>query len=549
MKKESQEFDITFQIIEDHFPILQENIREYEQHCVTYLIHDKKQIYIGETSHLKNRFKNHFENKKKQVLTQAKIITSEYFNKSAVYDLESRLINYIFADNQLELLNIKKDQSSHNYYLKKEINDQLFRKIWNKLQEKGIAKNSLTDLENRTLFKYSPFKELSSNQNDVINKALNLISIKTDEEDIGFDGSIINKRILNPKGSKIIINGGPGTGKTLLIVKMVYDLIRHYGVTNQRIAICIPQSSLLQTFKKMFKEAKLKVTLIKPIQLSKVEKGYYDLLIVDEAHRLKKYFSKQSKDLKHLQDGQTELEYALKSSNNLVLMYDENQSVRPADISSKEIAVLKGFSKLILHEQFRVKKGANYLLFLENLLQISNGIPDPSHIDEYQFEIVEDINTLYHKIRKHNEAVGLSRLLSGYFKEWISKKNSKLNDFADEGLDLPWNRTAVGWIHTKSSPDEVGCIHTIQGEDLNYAGVIIGDEIYYDPGDKKIKIRSENYYDRNGTPVKGTDPDNKLLTQHIKSIYYVLLSRGMLGTYVYIKNKALRDYFKSALSA
>jgi DUF2075 family protein len=545
-----QELDITFEIVEDGFPLLERNIKEYEQHCVTYLIHNDKQLYVGETSHLRNRFKDHTKGKGQYKLAKTKIILSDFFNKSAVYDLESRLINYFYADNHFDLINIKKDQASHNYYLKKEINDQLFKKVWEKLRSKGLAKNDLFELENNPLFKYSPFKEFSSNQLEILDQIINITTVETNIEDIGFDGSTILKREFNPNGSKVLVTGGPGTGKTLLIVKIVHDLIKRYGVESKRVAVCIPQSNLLNTFKKMFRDAKLKVQIIKPIDLSKVSKNHYDFLIVDEAHRLKKHFSKQSKDLKHLANGKTELDYALAAAKNLVLMHDEKQTVRPADITPQDIKSLKGFHKLPeLKEQFRVLKGAKYLTFLAKLLQIEPGTPDSTDLGEYHFKVVNDIKELYTHIKRHEEDVGLSRLASGYFKEWISKKNPKLNDFEDEGLKLPWNRTAIGWVRSETSLHEVGCIHTLQGEDLNYAGVIIGDEIYFDTKDQKIKINPEHYYDRNGTPVKGTDPNDLALTQYIKNIYYVLLSRGMLGTYAYIKDKNLREYIKKSLQS
>ena len=131
--------EITFDIIQDSFPELQNSFKEYESHCVTYLINNQKQIYIGESSHLKNRFKDHSKTKEQYKFKKSHIITSEFFNKSAVYDVETKLIEYIFADKRFEVVNKKTNQSSHEYYMKKEINDVLFRTLWAKLQEKGIA--------------------------------------------------------------------------------------------------------------------------------------------------------------------------------------------------------------------------------------------------------------------------------------------------------------------------------------------------------------------------------------------------------------------------
>ena len=543
-----RETNLSFEIISDEFPLLRENIKEYEKHCVTYLIHNENQIYVGETSNLRSRFKDHAKSKNAFKLVKSKIIFSDFFSKSAVYDIESRLINYIYADRKYELINIKKEQSSHYYYLKDQINDQLFKNIWKALLERKLVSKTLTELENNYLFKYSPFKEFSENQISVINEAIKIISQESNKEDIGFDGSIISLRELNKQGSKILITGGPGTGKTLLIVKLIHDLTRKYAIPSDKIAICIPQSNLLKTFQKMFREVKIKAKIIKPIDLSKVVDGYYDLLIVDEGHRLKQHFSKQTKDLKHLKDGTiTELDYAIKKSKNLILMYDSKQTVRPADINEINPNKLIGFSKLELTEQFRVKKGFNYLQFLEKLLQISPGKPDANHLGEYEFKIVDDIKELHQIIKAKDKEHGLARMASGYYKKWISKNDPKLNDFEDEGLKLPWNKTIVGWVQTPNAINEVGCIHTLQGEDLNFAGVIIGDEIYLDPIDYKIKIRKENYFDKNGTPVIGTDSADDKLSQYIKNIYYVLLSRGMSGTYIYVKDKNLKNYIKSFL--
>jgi DUF2075 family protein/DNA replication protein DnaC len=542
------EFDITFDIISDRFPPT-ENIKEYEKHCVTYLIHNNEQIYIGETANLRSRIKDHQKVKEKFKFVNTKIIISDYFNKSAIYDIESRLINYIYADNKYELINIKKDQSSHNYYLKNEVNEQLFKKIWNRLKNLEIVKNDLGELENNYLFKYSPFKEFSENQLETINEIIQTITDKTEIEDIGFDGSTINLRKISNKKNKILVKGGPGTGKTLLIVKLVHDLTKKYGIDASEITVCIPQGSLLKTFKTMFRQAKLKVKLVKPVELSRAKNQQYNLLIVDEAHRLKQHFNKQSKDLKHLAGGKvTELDLAISKSKNLILMFDDQQRVRPADINVKDLNK-SAFQEFELAQQFRVKNGANYLRFLKAILQISHHKPSSKDLNEYDFKIFDNINEMYRQIKEKETEFGLCRLASGYFKKWISKNDPKKYDFEEEGLKLKWNTNITSWIHTPESKNEVGCIHTLQGEDLNYAGIIIGNEIYYDPKDQKIKINPKNYFDQNGTPINGTDEENAQLTDLIKNIYYVLLSRGMRGTYLYVKDEPLRKYFKEILKA
>lgn len=543
--------EIKFEIVEDKFPLLEKSIKEYEKHCVTYLIHNDNHIYIGETSNFKKRVNDHSKNtkKRKKNLIKAKVITSEFFNKSAVYDIESKLINYMFADNKYEILNTKLNQNSHEYYMKKEINECLFKNIWNKLKEKNLVKNDLIDLENSDLFKLSPFKEFSDEQINIINNVVDFITEEcpSKEEIISFDGSIVKKRKLKDSEESILVSGGPGTGKSLLIIKIVHLLLKKYMLEDAKIAICVPQTSLQSTLKKMLREAKIKAKIIKPIDMSKELSEKYDLIIVDEAHRLKRHFNKQTKDLKHLEKGKyTELDFAIKKSKHLILMYDEKQTIRPADLNLDDINHKK-YKKFKLTQQFRVKKGANYLQFVENLLQITSDKPSLKDLGDYDFVIFDDLQNMHNEIKEKDKQFGHCRMGSGYYVKWLSKKDNTLFDFETEGLKAQWNTKIPGWVQDPKSVNEVGCIHTLQGQDLNYAGIIIGDDLYLDPSDMKIKINKDKYFDNNGTPINGTDEDNIELENYIKNIYYVLLTRGMLGTFVFIKDENLRHYLYEVL--
>jgi len=541
--------EITFDIVQDSFPDLKENLKEYEGHCVAYLINNNTQIYIGETSHLKNRFKDHTKAKGQYNFSKSKIIMSDFFNKSAVYDIETKLIEYIFADKKFEVINKKTNQTSHEYFMKTEINDVLFRKLWEKLQKEGLANKSLTQLENTELFKYSPFKEFSEHQLSVMQATLNLISIETDNDLITFDGSTVKQRKLHEDDKSIIINGGAGTGKTILITKLIHDIEKVYQIENISIGICVPQTSLQGTFKKLLRDMKLKAKILRPIDLSKNLDEKFDLLIVDEAHRLKRHFNKQTKDLKHLQGGKyTEFDFAQIKSKHLILMFDEKQTVRPADIQVSDLK-LNNPNRFYLHEQFRVKKGRNYLNFVQSLLQITDQKPQFDDLGEYTFDVVDTIQKLHSIIKEKDNKVDLCRMSAGYYKPWISKTNTKLYDFDENGYKLQWNTRLEGWVQSDNAINEIGCIHTLQGQDLNYAGVIIGDDIYFDETDNKIKVRKENYFDRNGTPINGTDSDNAQLSQLIKNIYYVLLSRGMLGTYIFVEDPSLKKHILSIIQA
>jgi DUF2075 family protein len=144
------------------------------------------------------------------------------------------------------------------------------------------------------------------------------------------------------------------------------------------------------------------------------------------------------------------------------------------------------------------------------------------------------------KVKKRNKEVKLSRVVAGYSWKWRSKKKPNLKDIVIENCELKWNSPVKNWIHSTNAINEVGCIHTTQGYDLNYAGVIFGKEISYDPKKNEIIIIKENYCDINGKSGILNPND---LKDYILNIYATLLQRGIRGTYVYVCDPALKAYF------
>ena len=130
------------------------------------------------------------------------------------------------------------------------------------------------------------------------------------------------------------------------------------------------------------------------------------------------------------------------------------------------------------------------------------------------------------------------RQVAGYAWPWISKKDQTKKDIEIQGIKRKWNHCTEGWVHTPEAIDEVGCIHSIQGYDLNYAFVILGKDIGYDKNTKQIIVRKELYFDQNG---KRSTTYEQLL-EYIKNIYYVLMTRGIKGTFLYVCDDDLREY-------
>jgi DUF2075 family protein len=166
---------------------------------------------------------------------------------------------------------------------------------------------------------------------------------------------------------------------------------------------------------------------------------------------------------------------------------------------------------------------------------------DPEYQDfgNYEFKLYEDPNAMIEFICKKDVDEGLCRTLAGYSWEWVSAADTNTPDIELEGKQYFWNRKSSQWI-LNSNPEEIGCVHTSQGYDLNRVGVILGREIDYDPFTNSIVIDRNLFFD---SKVKQQTNDDKL-KQFIINAYKVLLVRGIKGCYVYACNSNLREYLK-----
>lgn len=495
---------------------------------VVYILNGAKNAYIGQTSSYIKRMNTHLNNKiKRENLDTSYRIEDETFNNSVALDLESFLIEYISSDGKYELLNGNAGLRDHNYYERKTYREK-FQDIWNLLKQDGVVQNDLNTIRNSEIFKMSPFKSLSSEQENVV---VNLIRTLSKHET-----------------SLNVISGNPGTGKTVLAVYLMKYLIDTANFKGKKIGIVVPMTSLRDTLKRVFKNVKgLKPSMVVgPYDV--VKSRDYDVLIVDEAHRLtrrKKLSNYKSFDdvmnKLNLSKDSNQLEWLKRSTKHLILFYDSNQTVKPSDVETKSFESLtKGAYAYTLSGQFRVKTNFDYPKFIENLLtKKERELPflDETNLGEYDLKVFDSIRDLKREIDKKENEVGLSRIVSGYSWEWKSKKNKDVYDIQIDGLSLRWNSVNSDWINSENSINEVGCIHTVQGYDLNYCGVIIGEDLKLRDG--KIIYDKSHYKD-----LKLEEADMKV---YILNIYKVLLTRGIYGTYIYVCDEELRKYFKSYL--
>lgn len=552
----------------DTFPFKKESLDEIKKlkygvnWPVTYIIHNDKKAYIGETTSALRRIKKHLNSSVRDGLSKVHIISDSTFNKSVILDLESFLIKYMFSDNKFELQNGNNGIQNHNYYNKEEY-DSIIKNVWLKLRKMGIVNQSMMSIENSEMFKYSPYKALSENQYEVASNILNDLS----------------KDITNNVFSSMVVVGGAGTGKSVLatyLMKLLTQAKKNYfaideevtindsndklevfdNIKNLKIGLVIPQSNFRTVIKTVFLGVHgLRKNMV--LSPSEITKNYYDLLIVDEAHRLNR-----RRNLSHypsydecnerlgLPKEATQLDWIRACSKHQILFYDKCQSIKPSDVRAEDFDKMIAEKTTHLYEldsQLRCLGGNDYINYLRQIF--SNEKPaKKSKFGQYNFVLYENAKEMAQDIIKLNKTEGLCRNVAGYAWKWETQhmeyseiKRKKLYDFEIDGYKFIWNTVLEGWITLHTSPKEVGCIHTIQGCDLNYAGVIIGPDLKYDPVSKKIIVDKKDYFDVKG---KVSIDDEEELFDYIVNIYVTLMTRGIKGTFVYVCDENLREYLK-----
>src|SRR3989344_1811958 len=198
---------------------------------VVYIIENKREVYIGETTSAHNRSKQHYENEARARLERLHVITDEEYNKSATLDLESQLIQYFSAEGTLRLQNGNKGLVNHNYYDRDRYRTKL-EKVWKNLQELKLVRRELSDIENSELFKYSPYKALTEDQMAVSEELYEVVK--------------------TGKVSTHIVNGGPGTGKTILATYLAKLLKDEDKTKDLSVGLVISMTSLRESIRDAF---------------------------------------------------------------------------------------------------------------------------------------------------------------------------------------------------------------------------------------------------------------------------------------------------------
>ena len=494
-----------------------------------YILENGSKAYVGQTNSIVERMSQHKANPEKDIFTNAHFIYYDKSNQSATFDYESRLIRFMAADNKFVLTNKNAGVMGDEYYRKDDYS-QDFNNLWRELQKKGLVEKSIEELEQSDLFKYSPYKELSFQQRELVDELTDSLKRKLER--------------------KIVIKGMPGSGKTVLGIYL-FKLLRELPeFKDLEIGMVVPPTSLRNTLKKVFSSIN-GLSAKDVIGPSDVANKKYDILMVDESHRLKsrknlssyKFFDDVCEKLE-LENTCTQLDWILKQSKCAILFYDKNQVVFPAglkieDIINKDPYDTRNTSTYVLESQMRCLGGIDYLQDINKLLhsELKNKVRHPN----YELMMVNNFSDFETIFRKKEAETGLTRMLAGYAWEWKTKNNKDLIDIEIDGVKKRWNSTLDNWVHSKNAVNEIGCIHSTQGYDLNYGFVIIGEDLKYNPVSKKVYIDKTSYFDKYGK----FGASEQELDEYIKNIYYVLMTRGIKGTYVYVCNPELRKYMAS----
>jgi hypothetical protein len=499
------------------------NYRFGDNWPVVYILEDGREAYIGQTVNAYRRAKEHIEKPERKKLSKAYIIADQEYNKSVVLDFESSLIKYMAGDGKYFLQNGNKGLSEHDYFDRKRY-EVKFKTIWKELQNIGLVKQDILDIENSDLFKFSPYKTLSADQLEVAETLLEYIKVEN--------------------RSRHLVSGEPGTGKTVLATYLVKRLLEEEKKKELNVGLVIPMSALRKTLGQVFKKIKgLKVNMV--IGPNDVVKKDYDILIVDEAHRLQRRqgiqnvgaFDKVNEKLGLDKYEGNQLDWMMLSAKHVILFYDPNQTIRPADVRAQDFNDYN-FVRHRLSSQMRVEGGQDYLDYINDIFD--NKKVQRMNFYEYDFKLFEDIHEMIDEVKKKNKKDGLCRVVAGYAWKWQTKEDDSLDyDIDIDGLKLKWNSMTKDWVNSENAINEVGCIHTIQGYDLNYTGVIVGPEFGYNLEKGEFFIDSEKYKDRSG--YIGVENEEELF-EYIKNIYKTLLTRGIKGTYVYVSDEGLKKY-------
>ena len=520
------------------------------------------EVYVGESNDIFKRTRQHYDAAVDKSKWQRKlmekdarlfIIGHEHFNKSLTMDIENRLMHYMMSAERVKHVHNLRDNPQTSYYPVEEL-DEIFGRIWRGLRKENKELfPTESAIKDSAIYKASPLHKLTKEQKD----ARELILQK------------VSKALENGETRQLIfIDGEAGTGKTVLNSSTFYELycqaeeeektLKCYLLVNHDEQITVYE----QIAEKLGLTAKYGKVVSKPTTFinNHSEDDPVDVVFVDEAHLL----LTQGKQSYH---GENQLKDIIARARVTVVMFDENQILTTEQFWEAQILehyrnqAKAAENHIVLDKQLRMQADPITMDWIDSFTKKGQLKEIPHTVDGYQIRVFDDPEMLDLEIQKKakEKDSALSRVLATYDWEYSQKRkpDDRLRAYWEVVIGKwhkPWNRelaaelsrkekrkiSGLAWAEQPQTINEVGSTFTIQGFDLNYAGVILGPSVKYRNG-KIIFAPSESHNNkaiRNRTLSDGTKQKfGEMLIQHEVR---VLMTRGVNGMYIYACDPELR---------
>lgn len=379
-----------------------------------------------------------------------------------------------------------------------------------------------------------------------------------DEQKLVFEQAFAMAKEATAKSKQVlIVRGGPGTGKSVVAINLLARLtnlqIAAQYVSKNSAPREVYASKLIGSFRKshvqnLFRGSGTFVGS-KPHSMQ--------ALIVDEAHRL------NEKSGLYGNLGENQIKEIISATTCAIFFIDEDQRIAMSDVGTVEEIrshadrAKASIIEMDLPSQFRCNGSDGYLAWLDNTLGIRETANVYGTEHGFDFRVFTSPTDLRDTIFTKNETSNRARLVAGYCWKWKSKKDREAHDIEFPGTDfkMRWNLTDDGslWIMKPDSVNEVGCIHTCQGLEVDYIGVIVGPDLIYRNGEVQVVPQARDRSDKTIKGWKKLSKENpveakKRLNAIIRNTYRTLMTRGMKGCYVYCVDPALGEYLESRMA-
>lgn len=381
--------------------------------------------------------------------------------------------------------------------------------------------------------------------------------VMIDDQKVVYDEilTVSEKCKSDEKKRTIIIEGGPGTGKSVIAINLLAELTQRgqyvQYVSKNSAPRTVYQKKLKGTIKKSSVDNMFKGSGI----YTEAENNIVHTILVDEAHRL------NAKSGMFQNIGENQIKEIIHAAMCSVFFIDESQRVTMSDIGSvdeiKMWAEREGSEviRMQLVSQFRCNGSDGYLAWVDDVLEIRSTANFNLEDMDYDIRVFDDPCELKAAIESKNAENHRSRMLAGYCWDWIAegKDDTNVYDIVIGDFHMSWNLGNSIFAIDDSSINEVGCIHTSQGLEFDYAGVIIGNDLKYVDGRIVTDFTARAKTDQSLKGIKKLYKENpqealSRADEIIKNTYRTLMTRGMKGCYIYCTDKALSDYLKKRIN-